>query len=199
MISRRSKYTCSSSDTVSYSISSTIDSPLNKVGISSPSTNFAHKDFPLAARPSTFSSKPGSGTINTFKLDSLRKFDTVGRRIGRDLLRQGQENRPVELDLFSIFVGGLDVTGTAQWTEEKLTQHFSRYGAVENVKLIMPSEFTVIYTLFHDLITYILIIIPELLGRMGFAFIKFKTLEGARRAVNEEVCQHENDTTLFCN
>lgn len=45
-----------------------------------------------------------------------------------------------ELDLSTIFVGGLEMTGPQAWDEQKVRRLFERYGKIEDIKYSRPSE-----------------------------------------------------------
>ncbi|KAJ2914255.1 hypothetical protein MD484_g6126, partial [Candolleomyces efflorescens] len=68
------------------------------------------------------------------------------------------------IDPFSLFVGGLEALGPSAWNEEKVRQHFAKYGGLQSVKFVTPFS-----------------------GTTGFAFLKFDNTDGPARAVLEEV------------
>ncbi|KAG1754829.1 uncharacterized protein EDB91DRAFT_255420 [Suillus paluster] len=76
---------------------------------------------------------------------------------------QWDEKRPGPLDPTTIFVGGLEMYGPNAWDEERVRNLFSRYGGVENVKVIRPVN-----------------------KRSAFAFVKFSNKDSPARAVSEE-------------
>lgn len=43
-----------------------------------------------------------------------------------------------ELDPTTLFVGGLEMYGPAAWDEEKVGNYFSRFGGLEQVKVVRP-------------------------------------------------------------
>jgi hypothetical protein len=45
-----------------------------------------------------------------------------------------------EVDPTTIFVGGLEMYGPTAWDEAKVHAFFSKFGGVENVKVVRPSE-----------------------------------------------------------
>lgn len=67
------------------------------------------------------------------------------------------------IDPMSLFVGGLEVLGPSAWDEERVRQHFGKYGGLQHVKFVKP----------FNAIT-------------GFAFLKFDNFDGPARAVLEE-------------
>lgn len=52
--------------------------------------------------------------------------------------------RDRELDPTTVFVGGLEMYGPNAWNEEKLQSFFTKFGGVENVKLVRPREPSII-------------------------------------------------------
>lgn len=45
-----------------------------------------------------------------------------------------------EIDPTTIFVGGLEMSGPHAWDEGRVREHFSKFGGIEDVKLIFPSS-----------------------------------------------------------
>jgi hypothetical protein len=45
-----------------------------------------------------------------------------------------------EIDPTSLFVGGLEMSGPHAWDEERVKNFFSKFGGVEAVKVVFPSE-----------------------------------------------------------
>lgn len=45
-----------------------------------------------------------------------------------------------EIDPTSIFVGGLEMNGPNAWDEERVKHFFSKFGPVEDVKVVFPSK-----------------------------------------------------------
>lgn len=68
-----------------------------------------------------------------------------------------------ELDPTTLFVGGLEMFGPGAWDEEKVRRFFSRFGGLESVKLVKPTN-----------------------SCAAFAFVKFDNTESPARAVYEE-------------
>ncbi|KAG2155623.1 hypothetical protein DEU56DRAFT_847357 [Suillus clintonianus] len=76
---------------------------------------------------------------------------------------QWDAKREGPLDPTTIFVGGLEMYGPNAWDEERVRNLFSRYGGVENVKVIRPVN-----------------------KRSAFAFVTFNNKDSPARAVSEE-------------
>ncbi|KAG0707521.1 hypothetical protein DFH29DRAFT_628554 [Suillus ampliporus] len=76
---------------------------------------------------------------------------------------QWDEKRQGPLDPTTLFVGGLEMYGPNAWDEGRVRNLFSRYGGVENVKVIRPVN-----------------------KRSAFAFVKFNNSDSPARAVSEE-------------
>lgn len=53
---------------------------------------------------------------------------------------QWDAKREGPLDPTTIFVGGLEMYGPNAWDEERVRNLFSRYGGVQNVKVIRPGR-----------------------------------------------------------
>jgi hypothetical protein len=87
-----------------------------------------------------------------------------------------------EVDPTSIFVGGLEMNGPHAWDEERVRRFFSKFGGVEDVKVVFPSE-SLPDTPF--LCQLILRIVDN--GRSAFAFVKFDNTDAPARAVFQEV------------
>jgi hypothetical protein len=47
------------------------------------------------------------------------------------------------VDPTTLFVGGLDISGSGAWDEEKVRTVFSRYGGLESIKFVRPSKLCV--------------------------------------------------------
>ncbi|TFK30867.1 hypothetical protein FA15DRAFT_35998 [Coprinopsis marcescibilis] len=83
-----------------------------------------------------------------------------------DAPQKSEDMRDAEaqnIDPTSLFIGGLNVLGSFPWTEERVREHFSKYGGLENVKFVRPFNATT-----------------------AFAFLKYNNTEGPARAVQEE-------------
>jgi hypothetical protein len=77
---------------------------------------------------------PTTGSyIGDFQSGSLPEFVTKNS-LQWDAKREGP------LDPTTIFVGGLEMYGPNAWDEERVRSLFSRYGGVENVKVIRPGR-----------------------------------------------------------
>lgn len=76
-----------------------------------------HTVFPLASRSSSEEDKP---------------CVYVPARPLEDVANQGS------IDPLSIFVGGLEAVGPLAWDEEKVRQHFAKYGGLQHVKFVKP-------------------------------------------------------------
>ncbi|KAG2062337.1 hypothetical protein BDR06DRAFT_966134 [Suillus hirtellus] len=100
---------------------------------------------------------PTTGSyLGDFQSRSLPEFATKNG-LQWDAKREGP------LDPTTIFVGGLEMYGPNAWDEERVRNLFSRYGGVENVKVIRPVN-----------------------KRSAFAFVTFNNKESPARAVSEE-------------
>jgi hypothetical protein len=42
------------------------------------------------------------------------------------------------IDPYTLFVGGLDMSGPLAWDEDKVSRHFSRFRGIENIKVVQP-------------------------------------------------------------
>ncbi|KAG2156676.1 uncharacterized protein EDB93DRAFT_926724 [Suillus bovinus] len=94
--------------------------------------------------------------LSDFQSGSLPEFVTKNG-LQWDAKREGP------LDPTTIFVGGLEMYGPNAWDEERVRNLFSRYGGVENVKVIRPVN-----------------------KRSAFAFVTFNNKDSPARAVSEE-------------
>ncbi|KAF8433581.1 hypothetical protein L210DRAFT_975593 [Boletus edulis BED1] len=111
---------------------------------------------------------PGSFMLRTpttasymgdFQSMSFRDYDSHG-----SLLQLSQEKRDDHVvDPTTIFVGGLEMFGPNAWDEGKVRALFSKYGGIEAIKVIRPSN-----------------------KRSAFAFVKFNNTEAPARAVKAE-------------
>ncbi|KAG1885960.1 hypothetical protein F4604DRAFT_1646552 [Suillus subluteus] len=100
---------------------------------------------------------PTTGSyLGDFQSGSLPEFVTKNG-LQCDTKREGP------LDPTTIFVGGLEMYGPNAWDEERVRNLFSRYGGVENVKVIRPVN-----------------------KRSAFAFVTFNNKESPALAVSEE-------------
>ncbi|KAG6866048.1 hypothetical protein C0991_009145 [Blastosporella zonata] len=91
---------------------------------------------------------------------SLKEGDNKEHGYYNDFIRER------EIDPTTLFVGGLETFGPGAWDEEKVTKFFSRFGGLEEVKIIRPLN-----------------------SHAAFAFVKFNNTEAPARAVFEEVSQ----------
>ncbi|KIL00985.1 hypothetical protein PAXRUDRAFT_7769 [Paxillus rubicundulus Ve08.2h10] len=119
------------------------------------------------ASPST-PKTPGSVMLRTpttsshmgdFQSMSFKDYDSQGSLM--HLPREKREDTIV--DPTTIFVGGLDMFGPTAWDEAKVRALFSRYGGVEAVKVVRPTN-----------------------KRSAFAFVKFDNTDSPARAIREE-------------
>ena len=99
-----------------------------------------------------------------------------------------------EIDPTSIFVGGLEMNGPHAWDEERVRHFFSKFGGVEDVKVVFPSE---------SLPATLLLCRPNFRivdnGRSAFAFVKFDNTDAPARAVFQEVrVPHHRLLITFC-
>ena len=62
-------------------------------------------------------------------------YDDFALRDGK-LPRHGAEK---QVDPTTLFVGGLEISGSGAWDEEKVRMVFSRYGGLESIKFVRPS------------------------------------------------------------
>ncbi|KAG1757119.1 hypothetical protein EDB19DRAFT_1900668 [Suillus lakei] len=100
---------------------------------------------------------PTTGSyLGDFQSGSLPDFATKS-------VLQWDAKRENPLDPTTIFVGGLEMYGPNAWDEERVRNLFSRYGGVENVKVIRPVN-----------------------KRSAFAFVTFNNKDSPARAVSEE-------------
>lgn len=49
-----------------------------------------------------------------------------------------------QVDPTTLFVGGLNISGSGAWDEEKVKALFSGYGGLESVKVVRPSKLFVL-------------------------------------------------------
>ncbi|KAG1813254.1 uncharacterized protein BJ212DRAFT_422216 [Suillus subaureus] len=97
---------------------------------------------------------PTTGSyLSDFQSGSLPEFVT----------KNGLQWDAKRSDPTTIFVGGLEMYGPNAWDEERVRNLFSKYGGVENVKVIRPVN-----------------------KRSAFAFVTFSNKESPARAVSEE-------------
>ncbi|KAF9225409.1 hypothetical protein BS17DRAFT_778555 [Gyrodon lividus] len=103
---------------------------------------------------------PTTGSyMGDFQSMSFKDYDSHG-----SISRYSREKRDdTVVDPTTIFVGGLDMFGPTAWDEEKVGALFSKYGGVETVKVIRPTN-----------------------KRSAFAFVKFDNTDSPARAVMEE-------------
>jgi hypothetical protein len=85
------------------------------------------------------------------------------------------------IDPTTLFVGGLEMHGPNAWDEERVANLFGRYGGLESVRVVKPSERSL-------LIPFTFLICVTANGRSAFAFVKFDNTESPARAVEFEVC-----------
>ncbi|KAF8559994.1 hypothetical protein OG21DRAFT_1502343 [Imleria badia] len=97
--------------------------------------------------------------MGDFQSMSFRDYDSQG-----SLAQLSQEKRDDHVvDPTTIFVGGLEMFGPNAWDEGKVRALFSKYGGIETVKVIRPTN-----------------------KRSAFAFVKFNNTEAPARAVKAE-------------
>ncbi|KAF8841966.1 hypothetical protein BDN67DRAFT_1010225 [Paxillus ammoniavirescens] len=100
-----------------------------------------------------------SSCMGDFQSMSFKDYDSQD-----SLLRLPREKRDdTVVDPTTIFVGGLDMFGPTAWDEDKVRALFSRYGGVEAVKVVRPTN-----------------------KRSAFAFVKFDNTDSPAKAIREE-------------
>lgn len=90
--------------------------------------------MPHIAAPDASSIVPGS-RLPVTPAASGTFYDNFAVRDSK-LPRYGTEK---QVDPTTLFVGGLEISGTGAWDEEKVRMIFSRYGGLESIKFVRPS------------------------------------------------------------
>jgi hypothetical protein len=95
-------------------------------------------DFGMSPNtPKTTGSMMFPHTPNTYTFDvQTPSLKDIGTTMPPPYFRDGVS----EIDPKSIFVGGLEMNGPHAWDEERVKTFFSKFGGVEDVKLVFPSE-----------------------------------------------------------
>ncbi|KAG5644609.1 hypothetical protein DXG03_008087 [Asterophora parasitica] len=120
---------------------------------------------PLTPKTPGFPATPtiGDEDIHAHRMSMRENFE--GPEGGKDHGYYGdfasREQR--DIDPMTLFVGGLETFGPGAWDEEKVTKFFSRFGGLEDVKIVRPLN-----------------------SHAAFAFVKFNNTESPARAVFEE-------------
>ncbi|KIJ66334.1 hypothetical protein HYDPIDRAFT_26694 [Hydnomerulius pinastri MD-312] len=97
--------------------------------------------------------------MGDFQSMSYKDFDCQSA-----LSRFSRERRDdAAVDPMTVFVGGLEMFGPNAWDEDKVRALFLKYGGVETVKVIRPTN-----------------------KRSAFAFVKFNNTDSPARAISEE-------------
>ena len=79
-----------------------------------------------------------SSYMGDFQSMSFRDYDSQGSLSQLSQLSQEKRDNHV-VDPTTIFVGGLEMFGPNAWDEGKVRSLFSKYGGIEEVKVIRPS------------------------------------------------------------
>jgi hypothetical protein len=81
---------------------------------------------------------PHTPSTYNFGVPSPSHKDT-GTKVLQSYLRDEVRGESV-IDPTSIFVGGLEMHGPHAWDEERVKVFFAKFGVVEDVKVVFPSE-----------------------------------------------------------
>jgi len=80
---------------------------------------------------------PHTPSTSTFDIRSAASKD--GATFAPSYFREEVRGES-EIDPTSIFVGGLEMNGPNAWDDERIRRFFSKFGGVEDVKVVFPSK-----------------------------------------------------------
>jgi hypothetical protein len=82
--------------------------------------------------------------VSSFSTPTLKHIDgTEPSSYYGDLTTEGEK----DLDLTTIFVGGLEMFGPSAWDEQNIRRFFAKFGTVENVKFVRPRKSLMLFEL----------------------------------------------------
>jgi hypothetical protein len=82
--------------------------------------------------------------VSSFSTSILKHVDgTESSSYYGDLTTEGEK----DLDLTTVFVGGLEMFGPSAWDEQKIRHFFAKFGIVENVKFVRSRKSLILFEL----------------------------------------------------